>query len=80
MDSLLQKISEFASRPCVFTQNELHLRQKHMQNFIASNTFEGLYASDLDIQLYNLVIEGKVSTNEYLTLCREAATGSSYEQ
>jgi hypothetical protein len=80
MDSLLQKISEFASRPCAFTQNELYLRKKHMQNLIASNTFEGLHASDLDNQLYDLVIEGKVSTNEYLALCKEASTGSSYEQ
>ncbi len=74
MSNLLDRIAEFESRPCTLSASELSLREKHMQNFITSNSFEGLHASDIDTKLYGLVVAKKVSTSEYLALCRQVAS------
>ncbi len=73
MDHLLEIIAEFESRPCLLSESELRLRRKHMHNLVASNSFEGLESSDIDKKLYDLAVTKKLSTTEYLTLCRQVA-------
>jgi len=51
----------------------LRLRHKHMHNLVASNSFEGLESSEIDKKLYDLAVTKKLSTTEYLTLCRQVA-------
>ena len=51
----------------------MRLRHKHMHNLVASNSFEGLESSEIDKKLYDLAVTKKLSTTEYLTLCRQVA-------
>ena len=73
MNYLLERIAEFESRLCLLSESELHLRSKHMHNLVTSNAFEGLELSNIDKKLYDLALTKKLSTTEYLTLCRQVA-------
>jgi len=44
-----------------------------IENYVAINRLEGLYADEIDMRIYQLAADGKVSTKEYIDLCKEVA-------
>jgi hypothetical protein len=71
MPSLQQKIAEIESRPSPLPDAEIALRRKQIGDFVAISAFEGLRPSNLSLKLQDLFASEKLTTNEYITLCKQ---------
>ncbi|MDX1950300.1 MAG: hypothetical protein SFT90_07385 [Rickettsiales bacterium] len=73
MEAIIQKISEFESRISSVSETEISRRQRLSDDLTALNKIEGLSEDNFDKRLHNLVIYGKISDSEYISLCTELA-------
>jgi hypothetical protein len=71
-----QKIQEFEQRPAVFDDAEQSRRAAMLRHFVAINKFEGLIPSSIDEHMLELLAAGKISKQEYLSLCLTDARGT----
>jgi hypothetical protein len=71
MPSLQQKITEIESRSCHLTDDEVTLRRKQIDDFLAISAFEGLRPSKTSLKLQELFAAKKLTSSEYIELCRQ---------
>ena len=71
MASLQQKINTIASRSSRLSPDEIALRRKQIDDFIAISAFEDLRPSPLSLKLQELFAAEKMTASEYVDLCRQ---------
>lgn len=71
MPSLQQKIAEIESRSCHLADDEITLRRKQIDDFLAISAFEGLRPSKASLKLQELFAAKKLTSNEYIELCKQ---------
>lgn len=71
MATLEQKIIEIESRPSQLSEGEIAMRRQNIENFMAISAFEGLFPSQMSLRLQELFAAEKLSSIEYIELCRQ---------
>jgi type III secretory pathway lipoprotein EscJ len=71
MPSLQQKIAEIESRSSRLADDEVTLRRKQIDDFLAISAFEGLLPSKTSLKLQELFAANKLTSSEYIELCRK---------
>lgn len=66
---IASKIQEFEQRPVRLGRMEQNQLAERIKHFSAINKFENIKPSNTDKRLFQLLITGRISTDEYLQLC-----------
>lgn len=65
-----QALKKFENRSSALSEQEIDARRQAMRQWQHICTFEGQHASEEDEQLFELLIQKKITRQEYIDLCR----------